>query len=153
PVEAEPGRASAMASDAVLDTATAQVLQDVANRLHIHCIRCCSAAEIMSVLYFHTMKYRQMEPRHPDNDRFILSKEGHPTPRLSFVDVATGSLGQGLGAACGMAFTGKYLDRDQKLQLFTPPKKISRLDRPRLSEAVLMTKSQLLELALPCMKP
>jgi len=25
--------------------------------------------------------------------------------------VATGSLGQGLGAACGMAYTGKFFDR------------------------------------------
>lgn len=37
--------------------------------------------------------------------------EGHPTPRLSFVDVATGSLGQGLSAGCGMAYAGKYLDQ------------------------------------------
>src|SRR5882762_679498 len=29
--------------------------------------------------------------------------EGHPTPRLSFVDVATGSLGQGLSNGVGMA--------------------------------------------------
>jgi transketolase len=29
--------------------------------------------------------------------------EGHPTPRLPFVDVATGSLGQGLGAGLGLA--------------------------------------------------
>ena len=29
--------------------------------------------------------------------------EGHPTPRLPFVDVATGSLGQGICAAIGMA--------------------------------------------------
>lgn len=29
--------------------------------------------------------------------------EGHPTPRLDFVDVATGSLGQGLSAGVGMA--------------------------------------------------
>ena len=29
--------------------------------------------------------------------------EGHPTPRLPFVDVATGSLGQGLAAGVGMA--------------------------------------------------
>lgn len=36
--------------------------------------------------------------------------EGHPTPRLSFVDVATGSLGQGLSAGCGMAFVEKYVD-------------------------------------------
>ncbi len=37
--------------------------------------------------------------------------EGHPTPRLSFVDVATGSLGQGLAAGVGMAWSDKYLDR------------------------------------------
>src|SRR5512144_1775661 len=29
--------------------------------------------------------------------------EGHPTPRLPFADVATGSLGQGLGIGVGMA--------------------------------------------------
>src|SRR5215831_15931948 len=33
--------------------------------------------------------------------------EGHPTPRLSFVDVATGSLGQGLGVGVGMALAAK----------------------------------------------
>ncbi len=37
--------------------------------------------------------------------------EGHPTPRLSFVDVATGSLGQGLPAGVGMALADKRLDR------------------------------------------
>ncbi|XP_074134027.1 transketolase-like protein 1 [Sminthopsis crassicaudata] len=132
-----------------------QALRDMANRLRIHSIQatcasnsghptsCCSAAEIMSVLFFYTMKYKPTEPGNPSNDRFILSKghaapilyaawaeagdvnhadllnlrkidcdlEGHPTPRLSFVDVATGSLGQGLGAACGMAYTGKYFDK------------------------------------------
>lgn len=36
--------------------------------------------------------------------------EGHPTPRLPFVDVATGSLGQGLSAGLGMAM-GVRLDR------------------------------------------
>uniref|UniRef100_A0A7N4P367 transketolase n=1 Tax=Sarcophilus harrisii TaxID=9305 RepID=A0A7N4P367_SARHA len=70
-----------------------------------HPTSCCSAAEIMSVLFFYTMKYKPTEPGNPSNDRFILSK------RLSFVDVATGSLGQGLGAACGMAYTGKYFDK------------------------------------------
>ncbi|XP_014593321.2 transketolase-like protein 2 [Equus caballus] len=144
-----------MADNAKPRANTLQVLRHMANRLRIHSIRatcasrsghptsCCSAAEIMSVLFFHTMRYKQTEPEHPDNDRFILSKghaapilyaawaelgiisesdllnwrkincdlEGHPTPRLSFVDVATGSLGQGLGAACGMAYTGKYFDK------------------------------------------
>ncbi|KAL3313269.1 hypothetical protein Ciccas_008133, partial [Cichlidogyrus casuarinus] len=37
--------------------------------------------------------------------------EGHPTPRLPFVDVATGSLGQGLSVAAGMAYCGKYIDK------------------------------------------
>uniref|UniRef100_A0A6Q2XQ42 transketolase n=1 Tax=Esox lucius TaxID=8010 RepID=A0A6Q2XQ42_ESOLU len=98
---------------------------------------------IMSVLFFHTMKYRLEDPRNINNDRFVLSKghaapvlyavwaetgylkesellnlrkvdsilEGHPVPKQQFVDVATGSLGQGLGAACGMAYTGKYFDK------------------------------------------
>jgi len=100
-------------------------------------------AEITSVLFFHTMRYKVSEPRDPSSDRFILSKghaapilyaawaeaglfptsdllnlrkidsdlEGHPTPRLNFVDVATGSLGQGLSIACGMAYVGKYIDK------------------------------------------
>jgi transketolase len=35
--------------------------------------------------------------------QFTSELEGHPTPRLAFVDVATGSLGQGLGVGVGMA--------------------------------------------------
>lgn len=37
--------------------------------------------------------------------------EGHPTPRLNFVDVGTGSLGQGLSIAAGMAYAGKRYDK------------------------------------------
>jgi transketolase len=37
--------------------------------------------------------------------------EGHPTPLLPWVDVATGSLGQGLPIAVGVALAGKRLDR------------------------------------------
>jgi transketolase len=37
--------------------------------------------------------------------------EGHPTPRLPWVDVATGSLGQGLPVGVGLALTGARLDR------------------------------------------
>lgn len=138
-----------------LSKETAQQLEDIANRLRIHSIRattaaksghptsCASMAEIMSVLFFHTMKYSVAKPRDASNDRFILSKghaapilyaawaeaglfpvsdllnlrkidsdlEGHPTPRLNFVDVATGSLGQGLSVASGMAYVGKYVDK------------------------------------------
>ena len=37
--------------------------------------------------------------------------EGHPTPRIAWVDVATGSLGQGLPYGVGMALAGKKLDQ------------------------------------------
>jgi transketolase len=37
--------------------------------------------------------------------------EGHPTPVLPWVDVATGSLGQGLPVAVGLALAAKRLDR------------------------------------------
>jgi transketolase len=37
--------------------------------------------------------------------------EGHPTPVLPWVDVATGSLGQGLPVGVGVALAGRRLDR------------------------------------------
>ncbi|WP_455379020.1 transketolase [Petrachloros mirabilis] len=37
--------------------------------------------------------------------------EGHPTPRLSFVDMATGSLGQGLSVGVGIALNAKFIDK------------------------------------------
>lgn len=37
--------------------------------------------------------------------------EGHPVPKIPFVDVATGSLGQGLSVAAGMAYSSKYYDK------------------------------------------
>jgi transketolase len=53
------------------------------------------------------------------DDRELLSLrklgsrlEGHPNPRVCpWVDVATGSLGQGIGIGVGMALNGKYLDK------------------------------------------
>lgn len=47
------------------------------------------------------MSYRQFGSR----------LEGHPVPVLPWVDVATGSLGQGLPVGIGMALAGKRLDR------------------------------------------
>ncbi|KAH9284981.1 Transketolase [Echinococcus granulosus] len=131
------------------------LLKDATTRLRINSIKatdaaksghptsCSSIAEVMAVLFLDEMKYFVHQPRHPSNDRFVLSKghaapilyaawaevghlsesellnlrnidsdlEGHPTPRLDFVDVATGSLGQGLSNAAGMAYTGKYIDK------------------------------------------
>ncbi|XP_039759953.1 transketolase-like protein 2 [Pararge aegeria] len=132
-----------------------QALKDIANKLRIdsivatnasksgHPTSCASMAEMMSVLFFHTMRYKISAPKDPSADRFILSKghaapilyaawaeaglfpvedlknlrkldsdlEGHPTPRLNFIDVGTGSLGQGLAVAAGMAYVGKYFDQ------------------------------------------
>ncbi|XP_034944618.1 transketolase-like protein 2 isoform X1 [Chelonus insularis] len=136
------------------ESKTVQELRDIANKLRVHSITatqasksghptsCASMAEIMSVLFFHTMRFKVSTPRDPSNDRFILSKghaapilyaawaesglfpiselqnlrkfdsdlEGHPTPRLNFIDVGTGSLGQGLSVAAGMAYVGKNYD-------------------------------------------
>jgi transketolase len=43
--------------------------------------------------------------------KFGSPYEGHPTPVIPWVDVATGSLGQGLPAGVGIALAGKRLDR------------------------------------------
>uniref|UniRef100_A0A915I4U5 Transketolase signature 1 domain-containing protein n=1 Tax=Romanomermis culicivorax TaxID=13658 RepID=A0A915I4U5_ROMCU len=138
-----------------VDQKTVQELKDIANKLRVHSIRStsiansghptssCSAAEILSVLFFNAMKYDPNDPRDPKSDRFVMSKghacpalygawleaghitvedlmtlrkidsdlEGHPTPRLDFIDVGTGSLGQGLSCAAGMAYTAKYFDK------------------------------------------
>jgi transketolase len=40
--------------------------------------------------------------------------EGHPTPRLAFVDVATGSLGQGLAAGVGIAMNARRIASDYR---------------------------------------
>ncbi|KII64982.1 Transketolase [Thelohanellus kitauei] len=139
-----------------MDSQLVQDLQDVAHILRIHSIQmtdvtgtghptsCSSIAEIISVLFFHAMKYSVKYPLHPSGDRFILSKghaapilyaawaeaglfdkkklltlrlidsdlEGHPTPRLNFIDVATGSLGQGIGVAVGMAYDALKIAKD-----------------------------------------
>jgi transketolase len=40
--------------------------------------------------------------------------EGHPTPRLSFADVATGSLGQGITAGIGIALNARRIKSDYR---------------------------------------
>jgi len=104
-----------------------------------HPSSCLSAADLISVIFFHEMQFDPKDPHNPANDRFILSKghaapllwaayaeagiieekdvltlrrldsvlEGHPTPRIPWVDVATGSLGQGLSVGLGDSFAAK----------------------------------------------
>ena len=45
---------------------------------------------------------------------FTSDLEGHPTPRLPFVDVATGSLGQGLCASIGTALNARRIGSDYR---------------------------------------
>jgi transketolase len=45
---------------------------------------------------------------------FTSDLEGHPTPRLKFVDVATGSLGQGLAAGVGTALNAIRIGSDYR---------------------------------------
>jgi transketolase len=49
-----------------------------------------------------------------DLRRFTSNLEGHPTPRLPFVDVATGSLGQGLAAGVGCALNARRIGSDYR---------------------------------------
>ena len=73
--------------------ADTQGLKDIANKLRLlslssttkagsgHPTSCFSIAEVMSVLFFHTLKQSKDFPKHPSSDRFILSK-GHAAPVL-----------------------------------------------------------------------
>jgi transketolase len=46
-----------------------------------------------------------------DYRKYTSPLEGHPTPILPWIDVATGSLGQGLPIGVGMALAAKHLER------------------------------------------
>jgi len=95
-----------------------------------HPTSCLSAADIMSCLFFSILKkedefilskghaapllyavYAEAElikEKELLNLRKITSNlEGHPTPRMPYIKVATGSLGQGLSIAVGMALAKK----------------------------------------------
>jgi transketolase len=68
-------------------------LETLARKLRIHSLRatseagsghptsCLSAADLVSALFFHAMRFDPKNPVHPHNDRFVLSK-GHAAPVL-----------------------------------------------------------------------
>src|SRR5215211_6147429 len=68
-----------------------------------------SAADLMAVLLANHLRYHFDRPEQPGNDHLIFSK-GHASPRLPWVDVATGSLGLGLPVGVGLALAGKALE-------------------------------------------
>ncbi len=132
-------------------------LRPITRRLREHVIRMLEAAgsghpggslsavEILTTLFFHTLRRHPGDPHWPDRDRFVISK-GHGVPILyatlaetgelpaselatlrrlgsrlqvhpdrvvlPWVEAATGSLGQGLSIALGMALAGR-LDGDR----------------------------------------
>src|SRR5579883_3222049 len=102
--------------------ATKEQWHELAQQLRVDSIRCTtaagsghptssmSAADLMAVLLYEHLHYDFQNPKNPHNDHLIFSK-GHPAPLLPYVDVATGSLGQGLPIGVGIALAGKYLDK------------------------------------------
>ena len=107
-----------------------------------------SAADIITVLYFHTLRHNPKDPGWLDRDRFVMSK-GHAAPvlysalaeagyfptkylttlrqigsslqghidmlSLPGIEMSTGSLGQGLSAANGMAMAGRLDKKDYRV--------------------------------------
>ena len=82
-----------------------------------------SATEIFTYLYFEEMNIDPKNPKMEDRDRFVLSK-GHTAPGLYSaldmkhipgVDMSSGSLGQGISCAVGMALAGKMDHKDYRV--------------------------------------
>jgi transketolase len=78
-------------------------LQITARKLRIHSLRstseagsghptsCLSAAELVSAIFFHAMRFDPTDPHNPHNDRFVLSK-GHAAPVLYAALAEAGAL-------------------------------------------------------------
>jgi len=117
-----------------------------------------SIADILTVLYFNTMKYKVDEPAWEDRDRLVLSKghgapalysilskagffpkkflktlrqigsslQGHPDRNsLPGIDMSTGSLGQGLSIANGMAIAARMDKKRTQNILYNRRRRIS----------------------------
>lgn len=143
-----------MAQPAAIDLRTEEIkrLKEIARELRVWIIRMLteagsghpggslSAIDILTTLYFHTMRHRPQEPEWPLRDRFVLSKghgvpalyavlaksgyfpmeelltlrktgsrlQGHPVAgAVPGIEASTGSLGQGLSIAQGLALASK----------------------------------------------
>lgn len=147
-----------MVSD-IVDDDTIKKLDDKAKKIRRHVINIIyqagsghvggslSSVDVLTVLYFHTMRHNPLDPKWEDRDRFVLSKghaapalyatlaergyfpigelsslrkigsrlQGHADIRVPGVEVSTGSLGQGLSIACGIALGGKISKKNFKV--------------------------------------
>jgi transketolase len=96
-----------------------------------------SVADLVTALVFHEMRFDPARPDWPERDRLILSK-GHAAPvlyaalaekgflprpetpdpggrRLPLLEASTGSLGQGIGIAVGMALDARLAGRANRV--------------------------------------
>lgn len=137
---------------AFLEAKAKQIRRHICTMTHLACSGhpggSLSATDIITALFFNTLRYRADEPEWPGRDRFILSKghaapalysamaeagffpvkylrtlrqlgsslQGHPD-RLSLpgIEVSTGSLGQGLAMANGMALARRLDQADHHI--------------------------------------
>ena len=135
-------------NDSAMQTRDIRELQQIARKIRLDIVQMvgpgqrghfggsCSAADLVTALYFAKMRHDPKNPSWPDRDRFLLSKghsalvqyaalaecgyfpreelarlktlgamlQGHPDRNTTpGVEANTGSLGQGLSLACGMA--------------------------------------------------
>src|SRR4030088_3465910 len=101
-----------------LATTDLEFARQLGQQLRVESIRCSpaagsghptssmSAADLIAVLITRYLQYDWSNPKDPTNDPLIFSKR-HASP----LDAATGSLGQGLPIAVGVALAGKNLDK------------------------------------------
>ena len=113
-----------------------EVRKDIVTALHSakagHPGGSLSAADVFTYLYFEEMNIDPKDPKKADRDRFVLSK-GHTAPgyysalaergffpkedmkHIPGVDMSSGSLGQGISAAVGMALSAKLSNESYRV--------------------------------------
>src|SRR5229473_702287 len=82
-----------------LATTDLEFARQLGQQLRVDSIRCSTAAGAITDTEMMTFR------------KFGSRLQGHPTPVIPWVDVATGSLGQGLPIGVGVAMAGKNLDK------------------------------------------
>jgi transketolase len=104
------------AADLVAALFFAEMRYDPANPQHEHADRFVLSKGHAAPLLYAAWAEAGFVPRGDllNLRKFTSDLEGHPTPRLPFVDVATGSLGQGLCTGIGSALNARRLKSDYR---------------------------------------